>query len=218
MPFESEPDPAGLRASELSRDIARTAFTEILEGFLARETGAVAAALVDPLGETVDYAGSHDPFETRVAAAHIQILLAAPDCVPTLGETQWIAVRARKRGMVGVRLPEGYVLLVLLGTRATFRLSRRAVSACLQAIADEAGWAMPPDRGGLHPAWSAVRIESDHNGRPLRLAEHSASLEIIGAITGLSPGETGYRVRTREGAERTVIREPSGVWYVDVPI
>jgi hypothetical protein len=217
MPSERNGDGSSATSSSRTRDTSTTGFTAILEALLTCTT-AEGAALVDPFGETVDYAGHKDPFEIRVAAAHLQILVAATPCESALGPTRWIALRGRKHGIVGHRLPEGYVLIVLLGARATFRLSRRALDSTIRDLCAEAGWPLEEEHRTVHPVWSIVHLETDAKGRPYRIHKTPGSLEVIGTLTELGSGERGYRVRTREGSERTLIREVSGIWYVDAPL
>jgi hypothetical protein len=57
------------------RDQSDSAFSAIL-GQLCDDCGALAAALVDGEGETVDYAGLLSPYEIKVAAAEWRIVLA----------------------------------------------------------------------------------------------------------------------------------------------
>jgi hypothetical protein len=216
MPCERNGDASPATASSPARDTETTAFTAILEALLT-STKASGAALVDPFGETVDYAGIQDPFEIRIAAAHWQILVAAAQCAAALGPTRWIVLRGRKHGIVGHRLPEGYALIVLLRARSTFRLSRRALDSTIRAICREAAWSFEEEHSSVHPLWSTLSVETDEKGRPFRIPETPSPLEVIGTLNGLSTGERGYRVRTLEGAERTVIREVSGLWYVDAP-
>ncbi len=41
---------------------------------------------------------------------------------------------------------------------------------------------------------------------------------MIGAVMGLSVRERGFRVRTDEGAELTLVRETRHRWYADEPV
>ena len=40
-------------------------------------------------------------------------------------------------------------------------------------------------------------------------------VQVIGRVAGLLRGERGYRVRTEDGAEMTLVRERLGRWYAD---
>jgi hypothetical protein len=195
------------------RDQEKSSFTAILESLMARLPGAFASALVDPEGETVDYAGEIDPFEIRISAAHWRIVL---DHVPRpLGSVRSLVVRSARRSYIVYGLPEGYALVVLLGKRAGFTASSRAFFETQRELAREAGWSL--SREAQH--WYPVRVECDRNRRPVMLRRapvESSPVEILGTVaSGLGARESGYRVRVDSGAELTLVREPGGRWYAE---
>ena len=193
-----------------ARDTDETPFTTILAWLLGRIPGAYAAALVDELGETVDYTGVGDPFDIRIAAAHSQLLLQAVGRL-RLGEPRFIVVRGTDKSLLMRGLPEGYALALLLRRRAGFAdlMARRALAACERALAKEAGWTV------AGPSWVAAEVVDDARGRPISVGRCAARLEVMGALVGLARGERGYRVRTSEGTELMLVREPTGHWYAD---
>ena len=191
------------------RDVDATPFTPILAALLERLPGAYGAALVDGEGETVDYSGIAAPFDVRVAAAHLQIMLRQVSDYGALGAPRWIIVRGGKKSVIIHALPDGYALAVLLRRRAGFTASRRAFAACERALAKEAGWAEPEGR-----AWYAVDVDVDARGRPARIAPDIA-VEVLGSLVGLPVRERGYRVRTADGIELTLVREARSCWYAD---
>jgi hypothetical protein len=196
-----------------ARDVDATAFTAILESLIERIPGAQAAALVDGLGETVDYAGRGDPFDVRVAAAHLRILLDGIGRVDGLGAPRWLVLRGAKKSFAASALPDGYALCVVVRPRAAFTLSLRAWSVCTRALALEAGWGALPNE---ERAWFPVTVTTDPRGRPLRIG--SMPVEVLGTVMGLSVRERGFRVRTSDGSEVTVVREASNLWYADDPL
>lgn len=191
------------------RDVDATPFTPILADLVARVPGAYGAALVDGEGETVDYAGLAAPFDMRIAAAHLQIMLRQLEEYAALGAPSWVVVRGAQKSVVVHALPDGYALTVVLRRRAGFTASRRAYAACKRALAREAGW---PEPGA--PAWFPVDVDVDRRGRPVRIAT-DVRLEVLGAIVGLPPRERGFRVRTARGLELTLVREAGAIWYAD---
>jgi hypothetical protein len=200
------------------RDTEPTAFTHILESLLNRVSGALSAALVDSQGETVDYAGRGDPFEMRVAAAHLQIILRELTVVKSLGEARWMVIRGAQRSLAASALPDGYVLVLMLRPRAAFTVSTRALKVCTRALADEAGWTlreMQQSDGVKQRSWFFTKVETDRRGRPTHIGEKRTSVEVLGAVMGLSVRERGFRVRTVEGTELTLVREPRQRWYAD---
>lgn len=194
-----------------ARDMDVTTFAKILGDLLTRVPGAFASALVDLGGETVDYAGVGDPFDVKVAAAHVRILLNDLEELGALGVPQWIIVRGAKRSFVGRRLPEGYAVVVMLRRRAGFTASERAFAACERALAAEAGWT-PVD---ARPRWFPVRVQVDRRGRPTLVGSPPVPVEVFGAVMGLPRRERGFRVRTSTGSELTLVREAGHAWYAD---
>lgn len=207
--------PISAAAPSSQRDTDTTGFTRILENLIHRIPGAYAATLVDSLGETVDYAGEGDPFDLRVASAHLQIVVANLARVGTLGAPQWLVIRGVQKSLAASVLPDGYVLALLLRPRAPFAISSRALEVCRRALAAEAGFDMraeSKERG----TWFDVAVETDHRGRPTRVVgQRRVTVEVLGAVVGLATRERGFRVRTADGSELTLVREPEQHWYAD---
>jgi hypothetical protein len=197
-----------------SRDTDRTAFTSILDELVRRIPGAYAAALVDSLGECVDYTGRSSPFDIKLAGAHGQIMLAQTATIGALGPARWLIVRALRMTFVARALPDNYAVVVTLRKRAGFSESSRAFAACERALYIEADWGTPPRSG----AWP-VSVECNRFGRPLRLSSAGSSVphavEVIGAVVGLPGHNRGFRVRLESGLEVTLVREAGGFWYAD---
>jgi hypothetical protein len=188
-----------------------TSFAKILSELIARLPGAYACALVDLGGETVDYAGLADPFDVKVAAAHMRIVLNDLEEYGAIGTPRWVVLRGVRRTLVARRLPEGYALVVMLRRRAGFTASARADAVCERALSVEAGWTHLDDG----PAWFPVDVELDRRGRPTRLGSRGITVEVFGSVMGLPRNERGFRVRTSTGSELTVVREAGNTWYAD---
>ncbi len=199
-----------MRRTLAQRDQAESAFSSILEDLVRRLPGARAAALVDLDGETVDYACRSDPFEVRLAAAHLRLVLH--ELQAAYGPACVLAVRGAARSYWARSLPQGYALTVVLSCGAATVGSCRAMAICVTRLAAEAGWEAPPA-----PRWHPVDVLADDRGRPVALgtAPYDAPVEILGVIArGLARFERGWRVRLR-GGEATIVREPSGHFYID---
>ena len=206
------------------RDTEASPFAAILEALVARVPGAFAAAMVDQEGECVDYTGRGDPYDLKVAAATWAIVLA--DAAPRLspaGALRTLLVRASRRSYLVQALPDGYALLLLLGRRAGFTASRRALDLCARALAAEASWPAPEG-----PRWYPVRVECRAH-RPSRVAAEALgetgggaprqhTVEVLGTLVTPDPRERGFRLRLDSGVELTVVREAGGFWYADEPI
>lgn len=197
------------------RDQEASTFTAILERLLAVVPGSRGAVLVDSDGETVDYAGILDPFDLKIAAAHWQIVIAELQMLEHFGDTRQITVRARSRGYIVRRLPEGYGLVLVLHARAAFAASERAIDEIEVELCKEASW----DRPAGSAKWFRVDVETlapDHI-RPHRMwaAGTWQTIEVLGTMVGLRPRERGFRVRLAGGAEMSLVRECRRRWFAD---
>jgi len=206
------------------RDQAESPFNVILEDFLDVVRYARGAAIVDFEGETVDYAGVVDPFELRVAAATFGLVLADLRACRYLCHSDRIAVRMGKGGYMMCVLDESYSLLMMLRSLGTFAVSARLIAEFKSRILLEAGLPTP-----ARSHWQRVEVEPDvKNARPERLrvvasvAEGARGVddgwtpfEVLGSLVSTAPRERGYRVRLRTGAELTLVREPTRLWFID---
>jgi len=193
------------------RDTDATAFQKILADLIIRLPGAYACALVDLGGETVDYAGLADPFDVKVAAAHMRIVLNDLEEYGALGRPRSVVLRGARRSFIARRLPDGYALVVLLRRRAGFTASARAFGACERALSIEANWSHVEDG----PAWFPINVEWDRRGRPTRIGLPAVAVDVFGSVMGLPRNERGFRLRTAGGTELTVVREAGNRWYAD---
>lgn len=207
------------------RDMEESSIGRILRALLGRVPGAVGAVLVDFEGETVDYAGPFDPFDLKIAAAewhivtrNIALSLARTQRSETLSARgtslalRWVVVRSLHRSFIVRALPDEYVLVMLLRRRAGFVSAPRAFSVFERELALEASWPVPTEA-----TWYVVNLELDARGRPrrIRAGDVAWDVTVLGAVTGLSRQERGYRVRLETGRELTVVRESSRVWFTE---
>lgn len=212
----SEPTPSRkARPVAPQRDQDASSFTTILERLLATISGSRGAVLVDSDGETVDYAGILEPFDLKIAAAHWQIVIAELQTLEHFDDPRQITVRARSRGYIVRRLPEGYGLVLVLHARAAFAASERAIDEIEAELCREANW----DRPAGSAKWFRVDVETlepDHV-RPHRMwaAGTWQAIEVLGTMVGLRPREKGFRVRLAGGAEMSLVRETRRRWFAD---
>ena len=208
------------RRGLIERDQDASRFSAILMR-LCDATGALAAALVDSDGETVDYAGTVDPFRIKIAAAEWQIALriTRESRVPGWAETQFLSFRGGRRSFAAVSLAEGYVIVIVL-LRHALTLSWRALCEAVRDISNEAGLPVPLAFRSEKERWTRVEVRTSSSDprRPEALWREDAwaPLTILGyyQTSGAVP-EVGYRARLLSGAEITLVREPLGRWYVD---
>ncbi len=203
----------------LARDQDASQFSAILLR-LCDGCAAHAAALVDKEGETVDYAGRISPYEIRVAAAELRLVLAFTRAaeVPGFREVNDIRIRTRLRSYAVIGLGDGYAIVLELA-RHSSALSKRALLQATRELESEAGIAsvLPP---GCTP-WSRVevRLSSEDARRPEALWLNRAwqVVSVLGRYRShdLEPRERGYLARLPSGAELSLVREPLGRWFMD---
>ncbi len=197
------------------RDQGLSPFSSILADLVARTPGTLAVAIVGEDGETVDYAGRLAPFDVKVAAAHVRIILGDLEARPALGTARLLVVRGEKLSFFARPLPDGYALVLIRGRRS-FGVSSRPLEVCHRALVREAGW---PEDPADRRTWFDVDVALDERARPREVASRGASerhrLTILGAIAGLTRRERGFRVRLETGVEVTLAREPHNYWYAD---
>lgn len=188
------------------RDMEASPFAAILGEFVARLPGAIAAAFVDGEGETVDYVGKYDVYELKVVAAHFRILLGEASAIAP--QPSSLLLRGEKRTVLGLMAKEGYAVVVVLKRRAGFSRREIATLLLMKALAEEAGWTMDPS-----PPWGGVEVHTDARQRPVEIVFAGGSrtpVEVLGTF-----GTHGFRVRSDEGHEFCLVREPKNLWYAD---
>jgi hypothetical protein len=206
-----------------ARDQSDSPFSAILAG-LCDDCGALAAALVDGEGETVDYAGLLEPYEIKVVAAEWRIVLAVvhESRLPGFHHVSSLTVRARQRSYFIESLPDGYAIALRL-PRHSFTVSRRAMGQAVRELCHEAGLERKTGRGQVH--WARVKVRTPATSRLHRrpdaiwLNDDWSPITILGRYQArdLSRNELGYLARLASGAEVFLVREPLGVWFIDNP-
>ncbi len=196
------------------RDQAISNFAATL-GRLCEVLPALAAALVDGEGETVDYSGRLSPYETRVTAAEWQLVVDGLRNGNTLlAPVEELVVRAAQASHAAYAITEGYVLVLRLPKRA-FGVSRRAVVEAIRELCTEAGLAVPDRYTGEH--WYHTEVQEDEAGRPTSvwLEQQWLPAMVIGRFSHPDAvfGELGYRVMLDDGNELTLVRERLARWY-----
>ena len=201
----------------LDRDQEASPFSAILwrlcEGCCAH-----AAALVDKEGETVDYAGRISPYEIRVAAAELRLVLAFThsSVVPGFSLVNEIRVRTGQRSYAIIALGDGYAIVLEL-VRHSFSLSARALVQATRELEFEAGITSVLRPGETRWLRVEVRPSPIDRRRPeaIRLDGAWQPVTVLGRYrTGdLARRERGYLARLTSGAEFSLVREPLGFWF-----
>jgi hypothetical protein len=199
------------------RDQGVSAFSAIL-GRLCDATGAAAVALVDDEGETVDYTGSLVPYDVKVMAAEMALVLRQVQTTrsPVLASAQSVLVRGSQGSFWLQPLTLSYAL-VLQMPRRSFGVSLRALAEAVHEICSEAQLPLP-----AHLAmerWARVEVQEHRSHRPQALWMNGkwSRIEVLGQWSeqARSRREMGYRARVASGEEVTLVREKRGLWFVD---
>lgn len=198
------------------RDQGLSAFSAIL-GRLCDATGAVAVALVDGEGETVDYTGSLVPYAVKVMAAELALLVRQLNGSrnPLVAATSSLSVRGDRTSFWLQPLTFNYALVLQMPKRS-FGVSFRALAEAVHEICSEAQLPLPPQF--VEERWARVEVE-ERSRRPNALWMNGkwSSIEVLGQLfqQARSRREVGYRARVASGEEITLVREKKGLWFVD---
>jgi hypothetical protein len=201
---------------ETARDLEPTGFTPILRRLLAASSHVLGVAFVDHEGECVDYCSAIDPYDTKVAGAHWQMVAA--DIAARLGPLghgapRLVHVAGRSRDFVIASLSVEYTLVVVAEAGAVVRAVLDAVERALEELRAEAGLGpgAPADPEALRvetrPArgWAYAPAAFTRAGRPVAIAAVLGRWVEGGAVTG---GDlVCFRVRTDTGEELTLAHE-----------
>lgn len=203
----------------IDRDQDASPFSAILWR-LCEGCSAHAAALVDREGETVDYAGRISPYEIRVAAAELRLVLAFTHeaQIPGFAQINEIRIRTGRRSYAIFALGDGYAIVLQL-LRHSFTVSPRALLQATRELESEAGIESVLRPGGTSWLRVEVRTSSSDKRRPdaVWLDGGWQAVTVLGRYRSgdLARRERGYLARLASGAEFSLVREPLGIWFAD---
>jgi hypothetical protein len=204
--------------TEVARDLDQSAFTPILRRVLRVSSAVLGAAFVDFEGECIDYCSAVDPFETKVAGAHMQMVSA--DLSPRFVGLGWGAPHllhlvADVRELLVARVSPEYSLVVVVTAGAVVRAVFDGVDRAVRELRVEAG--LPPVyASGVDPDALdvVVRAAKGWAYAPSSFVQHGTRTDIAavlgrwlegGAVTG---GDlVCFRVRTGKGEELTLAHD-----------
>jgi 8-oxo-dGTP pyrophosphatase MutT (NUDIX family) len=202
--------------TEAERDQGESEFTGILRRVFESVPALLAAVFVDLEGECIDYVAAIQPFDAKVVAAHMHMLLKQTrgDRLPALlGETFGFELVSAEREVWVRQFCDEYALVVLLTPGFDLSELRDAVATACREFREEAG--LPA------PAWEgqerlSVRLRSSRewNYAPtsysLGGARHGIAAVLGRWIEPARPGEPPwvcFRVRTQHGEELTLAHD-----------
>jgi predicted regulator of Ras-like GTPase activity (Roadblock/LC7/MglB family) len=212
------------RRQEAPRDQAESAFTAILRRLWDQLPPLLAAAFVDTEGECIDYISRIDPYEAKVSAAHMHMLLgevAASFLKIEAGRTFSLEIEASQREIWVQRVGEEY-LLVAVFTAGSERAQREAAIALACAeFRHEVGLQAPPWEKSRQRLSVRVRPATGWRYAPETYSDGGVRVtitDVIGRWTeagGVMGDElVCFRVRTEEGRELTLVHDPDGDGWI----
>lgn len=210
--------------SEAPRDQVESAFTAILRRLFECVPAVKAAVFLDQEGECIDYVAGIEPYDAKVLAAHMHMLLKrmrSERLAPTLGETFAFELVSAEREVWVRQFCDEYALVVLLGTGFDVSELRDAVAWAGREFREEVGLAAPAWEGRERLS-VRVRASAGWNYAPAGFSlggERYAIAAVLGRWTEPArPGEPSwvcFRVRTQHGEELTLAHdEHTEAWSV----
>ena len=124
----------------LHRDMERSAFADILSDIDGVCPGFLAAVFYDGEGETIDYHSYLEPFDTRLAAAHIGVVAASAARrfeALSLGQVEQIEIHAEYLDSVTVSMGDDLYLSVIVTSGHLNQLIYRKLIEVIRDIRKE---------------------------------------------------------------------------------
>jgi hypothetical protein len=212
--------------AERPRDQGESAFTPILRRFFQHVPSLLAAVFVDAEGECIDYVSAIEPYEAKVAAAHLHNTMSLfrwARAGALVGETFGLEVGASDRDAFVSCVGDGYMLIALALPGVDRGELSDALSVATQEFRAEVGIATPswekrPERLSVR-----VRASRDWQYAPAAFCARGVQVavsDVLGRWTEQVEDAAGtvqvcFRVRTQEGQELTLVHElESKLWRV----
>lgn len=138
---------------ESPRDMAESAFTATLRALLHSVPGMLAVIFVDREGECIDYCATISPYDAKVIAAHMIIIVgeARERGLERGGEPWWIHVHGTERDLVVRRFGDDYALVVATRPSGISSMLSENIELAVRELRYESGieppiWEPTPDR------------------------------------------------------------------------
>jgi predicted regulator of Ras-like GTPase activity (Roadblock/LC7/MglB family) len=212
------------RQHEAPRDQAESAFTAILRRLWDQLPSLQAAAFVDVEGECIDYISRIDPFEAKVGAAHMHMLLGIVGRSferLEFGRTFAIEIDAHAREFWVQRVADDYVLVVACAAGGERSRCEAAIVLACAEFRHEVGMQPPPWETSRQRVSVRVRPATGWTYAPETYSDGGVRVtitDVIGRWTEaggvLGDDLVCFRVRTEEGRELTLVHDPDGDGWV----
>jgi hypothetical protein len=215
-----------MQRAEARRDQGESAFTPILRRLFEQVPALLGATFVDAEGECIDYVSAMEPYEAKVAAAHMHMLMSlvrdAPRTTARAGESFALEVATPEREVWVRCIGDDYLLVAIMLPDFVRAQLRDALITASTEFRAEVGIQTP--RWEMIHQRLSVRVRAA-TGWQYAPATYSAGgvrvaiADVLGRCTEQTDDAAAervcFRVRTQEGQELTLVHEPEAkTWLV----
>ena len=116
---------------------SRSSFYAILETLVSDVPGAIASIFCDEGGESIDFCGSLDTYDIKIAGAYCAIIIHQLK-TPHSPDTNFVEVTCHKRTLF-VQQIERYFLVLILERRSFSANLEDSIEKAIRKFAEEAG-------------------------------------------------------------------------------
>lgn len=210
---------ASQRPPEMERDQVESAFTPILRELWASVPALLAAVFVDVDGECIDYVSSLEPYEAKVNAAHLSLLVdLLRQGSQRLGLREPIALEVTgvDRELWGRRISNEHLLAAVLAPGFDRAQLRGLLSRAGSRFRDEVGIERPAWEPSSDSLDVAVRAAVGWAYAPESFTQDGMRVGVVHVMgRWLEPTPDHpepcvcFLVRTDEGREVTLVHDPN---------
>lgn len=204
---------------ESQRDQVESAFTPILRSLREQVSGVLAAVFVDTEGECIDYASRLEPYDAKVNAAHMLMMMdlleRTRDRV-AFGEPFVLEIGADERELWVQRMGGEYVLVVVLTPDFDRGALKNALVSVVREFRNEVGLPAPGWESSERRLSVRVRASPGWRYAPDGWSDGDVRVTITDVLgrwieaSDVGEDRVCFRVRTGEGQELTLVHEPDG--------
>lgn len=141
-------------SEESPRDIEESAFTPILRALMQSDPSLRVAVFLDAEGECVDYVSLVDPFDAKVFAAQMLVVMMQLRG-KSGGEPRSMHVHTNQHDLLVRRIGDGYALFIAFDGPVISEALRESMDLAVRALREEGGI----ERPHWEPALGSVHVE-----------------------------------------------------------
>lgn len=208
---------------ETERDQVESGFTVVLRKLFRTAPTVWGVAFVDYEGECVDYCTALDPYDAKVAGAHLLIVmteLRESLLALAAGELVSLQVQGEARDLLARRVGDGFLVVAIVEGGKTDRRLLVAIDTAADELRNEVGIERPAWDPEAEALQVSIRGSVGWDFAPTSVEQGGCILEIDHVLgrweeDGGAPGGhlVCFRVSLAEGGELTLAHDPvRGRW------